>query len=407
MGTSMRRRWVSAFACAAAIAIITTTTVATAIQPAAALAVPGMAYAASPSPSPGAGAKAGAGAAKDNGERRWAVRPAGKNGKADARTHFTLQATPGGTVSEAALVTNLSPVPVTYQVYGTDAFNTPAGGFDLLSAEKKPTDVGSWMAFGQKAVTVPAGGTVAVPFTIAVPATATPGDHAGGVVVSLVSARSSGGQQVNVESRVAVRVYLRIPGDLRPLLSVGSVTARYRGVGNPFGHGRVTIGYTVTNRGNIRLRGHPKVTVTNALGSVLATLTPEDLPEVLPNQRVTFSAVADRVFPAGPLTVKVSLDSLPDPEQPVGQTIPAVSGKGYVWAVSWILVLLAGIVLAALVTLVWLRRRRMLARLDRAIASARGRARRPESGASAPAVPAGAGSGSKAGSGSGSRGGRR
>jgi hypothetical protein len=188
---------------------------------------------------------------------------------------------------------------------------------------------------------------------------------------------------------------------------VGPVTARYQGVGNPFGHGRVTIGYTVTNRGNIRLRSHPKVTITNAVGTVLATLTPEDLPEVLPNQRVAFTAAADRVFPAGPLTVKVSLDSLPDPEQPVGQAIPAVSGKGYVWAVSWILVLLAAIVLAALVTVVWLRRRRMLAGLDRAIASARGRARRPESGASAPAVPAGAGSRSKAGSGSGSRGGRR
>ncbi len=66
---------------------------------------------------------------------------------------------------------------------------------------RKPVDLGSWIHFAQPLVTIPAGKSVAVPFTVAIPATATPGDHAGGVVVSLTTKSAQAGRQPGLARR--------------------------------------------------------------------------------------------------------------------------------------------------------------------------------------------------------------
>jgi hypothetical protein len=297
------------------------------------------------------------------------VRPAGPDGKPDARTHYTLQANPGTTLTDRVLVTNTSKVPVSFTIYGTDAFNTATGEFDLLAADKPPIDLGSWLTFPFKAVSVSAGGTVAVPFQMVVPKTATPGDHAGGVLVSLLNQANTNAGKVNVDTRVGVRVYLRIPGDLVPRLGVGAVSAKYSGTGNPFGTGKISVTYTVNNPGNIRLRAHPTITVGGIFGTV-ATLKPDDIPELLPNSHVTFTNTIGGVFPEGPLTVTVRLAPYADPLQPVGQDVPAASASASVWAMPWTLLLLVfGVLLLGV--LAWLlSRRRRIRQLDEAIRKA-------------------------------------
>lgn len=271
----------------------------------------------------------------DDGNRAWSLRPGTPDGKPDKRTHYTLQGTPGAAVEEKVLVTNSSKVPASFVIYGTDAFNTSTGAFDLLPAAQKPTDIGSWMQFQAPSVTIDAGATVAVPFKVVVPANATPGDHAGGVVVSLAT-----GTDVKVDTRVAVRLYLRIAGLLRPTLAAQKVEAEYAGVGNPFGSGRVTVSYTAENTGNIRLQSHAKLVVKSALtGITLAEKKLPDLPELLPGQRVPHTADIDGVFPAGPLTVRVELEPFGDPEQPVGQAVPKVEGHTTIWAWPWLLLI--------------------------------------------------------------------
>jgi hypothetical protein len=326
-----------------------------------------LAVPATPPLAAGAAPPAGSPARAPDGDVAWGVRPAGPDGKPDARTHYTLQSVPGGTVVDRALVTNVSKTAVTFAVYGTDAFNPPEGQFDLLSADRKPTDIGLWMVFASNTVTIPAGASVAVPFKVVVPPTATPGDHAGGVVVSLQTAGAGTDKKVDVDTRVAVRVYLRVPGNLRPKLGVGPVEVHYHGATNPFGRGSVDVSYTVSNPGNIRLQSHPTLTVSGPFGNVLAKLTPKDLPELLPSGNVTYNTTIEHVFPQGPLTVKVSLAPFTDPLQPVGQTIPAAAGEGYLWAVPWTLLALIVVVLAALVLLWWRRRRQLWAQVGHAM----------------------------------------
>jgi hypothetical protein len=310
-------------------------------------------------------------APQDDPSTSWAVRPAGADGKPDARTHFTLQSVPGGVLKDQALVTNLGKAAVTFVVYAADAFNSPDGQFELLGAGQPNADIGKWVVFGDRNVTVPAGGSVVVPFLVQVPANATPGDHAGGVLVSLITPSVQAGKQVNLETRVGVRVYLRVPGNLQPSLTVGPVNLKYHGTANPFGDGSLDVAYTVNNPGNIRLQSHPSIKVTGPFGDTVATLTPKDLPEILPHGRVTFTEHVPGVFPEGPLTVNVTLKPFTDPLQPVGQVLPSYSGNGYLWAVPWALLLLALIVLLLIALAWWLMRRRVLRRLDRAMRVAR------------------------------------
>ncbi len=305
----------------------------------------------------------------DNGQRIWSVRPATSKGLPDSRTHFTLQGAPGTSFIDNMLVTNLSKATVSFNVYGTDAYNTATGAFDLLPFDRKPVDIGSWIHFSTPLVTIAAGKSLAIPFTVVIPASATPGDHAGGVVVSLTT--KTGQTGVNLDSRVAVRVYLRVPGNLRPSLSVGNISAHFHGVGSPLGHGSVTMSYTVSNPGNIRLRSSAKITIKNAFGQTLGTYTPTDLPELLPGGSATFTASFKHIFPYGPLTASVALTPYPDPQQPIGQAVPKTQTSGYFWAIGWLLVILVILLLLILVGLWLLRRRRVLRRIDAAMLAAR------------------------------------
>lgn len=291
----------------------------------------------------------------DDGNRAWSLRPGTPEGKPDKRTHYTLQGTPGAAVQEKVLVTNSSKVPASFVIYGTDAFNTATGAFDLLPAARQPTGIGSWMRFDAPTVTIDAGATVAVPFTVVVPVNATPGDHAGGVVVSLAT-----GTDVKVDTRVAVRLYLRIAGLLRPVLAAQQVDAHYTGAGNPFGSGTVSVSYTAENTGNIRLQSHAKLVVTSALtGITLAEQKLPDLAELLPGQRVPHQAEIGGVFPAGPLTVRVDLEPFGDPEQPVGQAVPEAEGHTTIWAWPWLLLVVLLVLLTGAGFLV---RRRLIRR---------------------------------------------
>src|SRR5262249_4671878 len=189
------------------------------------------------------------------GPQRFGVQPAGP-AKPDARSRFTYSVTPGATLVDHLAVRNYSAGPLRLKVYASDAFNTPDGGFDLLTAGKRSTGVGAWVVSDVAQVVVPSKGTAIVPFQLSVPANATPGDHIGGIVAALRTIRNAGnGKKVTIEDRVGARIYLRVAGALHGALRVEDLRAGYDGTVNPFGHGRVTVNYVIHNVGNVRLSG--------------------------------------------------------------------------------------------------------------------------------------------------------
>ncbi|PZG01068.1 DUF916 domain-containing protein [Micromonospora endophytica] len=297
---------------------------------------PAVAHAGAPAPSPTgteadpAGAEAGF---------TWAVQPSGPDGPT-GRSYFVHDAEPGQRIEDRVAITNLSKEPMSFAVYGADAFTTADGGFALQPASQAPTDVGAWTSFAHRTYRVPAGKQVIVPFQLTVPANASPGDHAGGVVASIAQLGSTGGQRINLDRRVAARIYLRVAGPVRPGLQVEAMRVGYDNPINPFGTGPVVVSYRLRNTGNVRLTGTAQVRLHAPFGLPLARTVPVPVPELLPGAAITVTEQINNVVPA----VRLSADVVVDPAS-ADRMLPTVTRTAGVWAVPWVwtVVLLAAL----------------------------------------------------------------
>ncbi|WP_432968621.1 WxL protein peptidoglycan domain-containing protein [Dactylosporangium sp. CA-233914] len=281
-------------------------------------------------------------------EQGWSVQPAGSSAN---RSYFVYDAAPGQQIDDVVRITNRASVPQTFAVYGTDAYTTVDGAFDLLPASRRPTDTGAWITLGQRAYTVAAGASLDIPFRLSVPANAGPGDHAGGVIASVVSQQSTGdGARVNVDRRVAARVYLRVAGQARPAVRVETVTVSYDNPPHPFAGSTMTVTYRLHNTGNLRLSGAARLSVTGPFGLGLGRTPDIAVPELLPGASITVTERIAGIAPAGPLTARVVLD----PATADGP-LASVERSSTLWAVPWTALIAVALVVPAVL---WLRRRR-------------------------------------------------
>jgi Bacterial protein of unknown function (DUF916) len=332
-----------------------------------------VAAAPTPTPSPSASAPAAGTAAVT-----WGVAPSSRKGP-DGRAAFTYKLDPGAELTDYAGISNYSSSPITVDVYASDAFTTPSGGFDLLPAAQKPTDVGTWVVFEPRyrRLVIPSKSRVDVPFRLTVPRNATPGDHAGGIVASIAEpGTDAGGNRVRVDRRVGARVYLRVTGELAPAFTVERLDAGYDGTLNPLGGGTVAATYRVRNTGNVRLSGTPRVEVAGPFGLGRRTVDAPALPEILPGGEYTATV---ELRGAAPLVrLGVDLDLAPVAVN-AATPVPAAAGHATVWAWPWsqgaLLLLCGGAVW------LWLYRRRATAR---ALAAARAQGRAEAASPEAP-----------------------
>lgn len=167
----------------------------------------------------------------------FGLQPAG--GPGDTRTALAYGLDAGGSASDRVAVLNYSRQALPIRVYGADAYGQ-GDQFTLAAAGVPAKGVGAWLAVhGRRSVvlTVPAArvdadgterpGRVEVPVDVAVPLTATPGHHAGGVVVSLDADAVDAGRATGVvlQQRVALRVYVDVADTGRPSPTAARSTA--------------------------------------------------------------------------------------------------------------------------------------------------------------------------------------
>ncbi|MEJ8644430.1 DUF916 domain-containing protein [Streptomyces sp. MS1.HAVA.3] len=115
---------------------------------------------------------AGTAAAADNGQ--WSVLPAATG--VGQRPYFYLAAAPGQAVADAVTLANRTDRPRTFRLYAADAYNTARdGGFALRGPDEPRLATAAWAKLDRERVTVPAGGSVGVGFTVTVPDRAEPG----------------------------------------------------------------------------------------------------------------------------------------------------------------------------------------------------------------------------------------
>ncbi|MGW2559869.1 WxL protein peptidoglycan domain-containing protein [Streptomyces sp. NPDC001514] len=317
-----------------------------------ALTAPASAAAPAASPAPAARLSDGG-----QGRTTFGVQPSAAK-KPDARPNFSYGATPGAVVKDHIAVFNYGNKPLTLRVYAGDAFTTADGGFDLFAADRKATDVGSWVKLGKNVLSVPRRSHVIVPFTMTVPRTATPGDHTGGIVASLSAVRTDRkGSKVAVDQRVGARIYLRVSGELKPQLAVEDLHTTYHGTANPFGTGSATVTYTLRNTGNVRLASRQAVHVRDAFGGEAEVAKVRDTTELLPGAALKITTSADGVLPAVRDTTTVTVDPEPVRGDVKHRVLPRVTRTAAFAAVPWALLILL-LVAAVAVTSYLVRRRR-------------------------------------------------
>ena len=326
---------------------------------------------ATPTPSPSASADA---RTPDPNRVTFGIQPASPNKDGvivpDQRPYLYYAGAPGSTITDHVAVVNYGLTPIAATVYSADARNDKQGGFTLLTGQEKSTDAGAWTSVSAKRLkTTIAGrttnsklqqayGYAIVPVTIKIPADATPGDHVGGLLVSVVSAGNAAqGPNVQLDQRVGTRMFIRVAGALDPNIEIEDFSARYDGVLNPVGTGSATVTFTVANRGNVKLGGRITVDVSGLLGRS-ASLNLPDLPLLLPGNSVTLTAAVPDVWPQLRNTATVTLTPLKltadtDPE------LSDVSASTSFWAIPWTLL---GLILLALLLgwYLWQRRNRSL-----------------------------------------------
>jgi hypothetical protein len=275
----------------------------------------------------------------------WTVQPATAAGP-DGRRWIERTLDPGQRVTEHLAVRNLGDATAVFTLKAADGYLTDKGRFNMLPSDRKSVDGGTWIAV-PPTVTVPAGQTAVVPFTIDVPAEVTPGDHTAGIAASIAGARGT----VQVESRVGFRLLLRASGTLRPELAAGNVRTAYERSWNPLRAGRLRVSYTATNTGNVRVDARARVNgVTTGLG------------ELLPGGSRAAETRVDGVWGLGLVRTTVELQPT-IPGESTARPSASVTVTG--WVVPWpqLLTLVAAVLLLA----AWrLRRRRLTAMLARA-----------------------------------------
>jgi hypothetical protein len=288
----------------------------------------------------------GAGPATAADDAPWQVKTA-SNSFGSSRPNYSYTLPTGGQVQDAFVVVNRGKTPLDLGVYAADAFTTKDGQLDLLDAEAKSKDLGSWVHADRKQVKVLPGQSVQVPFEIVVPADARAGDHLGGVITSLT--------QNDVERRLAIRIRLRVSGELKPSLAVEGLKVQYSGTVNPFGDGDATVAYEIRNTGNTIAAARQEASISGPFGQLRTKSGAiEDSPQLLPGETWKVSVPVHGVTPAGRLTAAVDLLPLVTDAAGSTATFPVSKTSTHAWTIPWTLLLL--IVLVAVVAVLVIRR---------------------------------------------------
>ncbi|MFD3326626.1 DUF916 domain-containing protein [Streptomyces sp. NPDC058701] len=220
----------------------------------------------------------------------WSVQPTGTAG----RSTFTMDSAPGTVIKDSVRVSNLSPAPLSMQVYGADAYNTPRdGALAYRQAGEAQTGIGTWVGLATNALVIPPGRAADIPFTLTVPADAPPGSHVGGIVAlnnAVEQAGESSGVDVGIQRAIAVRVQLTVEGPRTPGLAVRDLHVDHDPACRPFAAARARLSYTVVNTGNTALEPTVTPRISGLFGLRETAFPARGLPLLLPGQSTRLTA---------------------------------------------------------------------------------------------------------------------
>ena len=179
---------------------------------------------------------------------------------------FKFDAAAGASVPRVLVITNRSAKTKVIHVAPCDGMSAVFGGVAYSASDAKPTAVGSWIGLSSTKVTVPAGSSVQLPFTVSVPAAVTSGIHLGGIALwepAAATTNNSGGNasakattKITMVTRTVISMLVTTPGPAVPDLTITGVKAEARPDG-------MYMLVTLTSNGTAPASGQGTISVPN------------------------------------------------------------------------------------------------------------------------------------------------
>jgi hypothetical protein len=240
------------------------------------------------------------------------------------RFHYTVN--PGETKQDDAKVSNPTNLPVNVEVLGRDGEITSDGAFTVISNSLENQKAGRWIQLDQTKYTVPATTAIKVPFKVSVPDGTVPGEYYAGLsVIETGDANAQSSGNVTVKTRVAVKMFITVRGDLQANTDVKNLNiidpsdsdfnierAKYGAIGRE----NMYVRYEAENTGNLFLRLATKYKITLPDGSVSEGESNQDIAPKLGSRK--FYIETKQPFKVGKTKVDLSYEAKPinTPETP-------------------------------------------------------------------------------------------
>lgn len=230
------------------------------------------------------------GTALADGEVSFGLRPTkGVEGRPETFSYFSHELAPGAVLTDEALVMNSGEVPVTLKLYAADAMTAINCGTAFAQQGQETNGVARWLSLSLGEVSLEPGEEMVVPFTINVPADASPGHHVAGLVLeappSGEAAPSGEGEAqfaANVIRQAAVAVVIDVPGPHVAGLEITGISMKEQDENQG-----ATFVIAVHNTGNIFVKGEGSLVIKDWQGTELASV-PLKMDTVLPGDATHF-----------------------------------------------------------------------------------------------------------------------
>lgn len=234
---------------------------------------------------------------------RVLVQPAPGSQTDASGSYFLIRARPGARVRQSIWLRNQTDHSITVRLAAADAVTGPYGGASYGLPSERVRKTGAWIAVSAGMVTVGANAAVSVPFTVAVPAGAEPGQHLAGLSVWLpgtvrvgsAGRRGTASASIALHTRNVVAVEVDEPGRAAAALKVTEV----RPAARPDG---LYLEVGIANGGNALTKGEGSIEIA---GTGFARQFPIDT--FVPGTRIRYPLAWPGHVKNGTYTARVQL----------------------------------------------------------------------------------------------------
>jgi hypothetical protein len=219
------------------------------------------------------------------------------------RSYFILSAQPGATLLENVRVTNVGATAGSVNIYPVSATTAQASGITYLSQNDPLRDVAAWIGIKQHQLTLAPGQSQVIQLQIAVPGSAYPGQHMGGIGAQSVTPSTASGKgtlRITVLTRTIIAVQVNVPGVTAERMKITGIKA-----GGSGGYQSLLVG--MANTGDTMLNPNGALSIKDSQGRLLQVL-PLKLGLILPDTSIDYPVnVQKQALSAGDYQASLTL----------------------------------------------------------------------------------------------------